>query len=248
MTSLRERWRRESANWIYVLRHRQRASDHHDDFNFPFFLSILPPPAGPALEVGCGEGRIVRALRAGGYDIQGVDVSETLVEAARRADPDGRYTVADAAHLPFPDAAFILVVAFMSLQDIDDLHGAIAEAARVLKPGGHLCLAILHPLRTAGAFQGEALLIDDYFRRRELMVADEAEGVRVEMYSEHRPLADYALALEESGFLIEALREPRPLEEHVYPDGRGIAEKWRRIPLVLHVRARLAAAPAAPPS
>lgn len=245
MTSLREHWTREAANWIFVLRHRHRLSDHHDDFNFPHFLSLLPPPAGPTLEVGCGEGRIVRALRAAGYDIQGVDVSETLVAAARRVDPQGRYTVADAARLPFPDGAFSLVVAFMAFQDIDDFQGAIAEAGRVLRPGGHLCFAILHPLRTAGAFAAEepepSLLVDDYFRRREFMVADEVDGVRVEMYSEHRPLAAYALALEQAGFVIEALREPRPFEEHVHPADQGISEKWRRIPLVLHVRAALRA-------
>lgn len=248
MTSLRERWLTESKNWVYVTRHRHLASDHHDDFNAPFFFGILPAPSGATLEVGCGEGRIVRALRAGGYDVQGVDVSETLVQAAIRADPRGRYTVADAAQLPFDDDAFHLVVAFMSLQDIDDFQGAIAEVARILRPDGHFCFAILHPLRTAGAFRPtgstEAFAIDgSYFERREFMVADEVDGVRVEMYSEHRPLEAYTLALEKAGFLIEALREPRPFEDAVRPAGSGISEKWRRIPLVLHVRAALRAQP-----
>ena len=246
MTSLRDRWQTESENWVYVTRHRQLASDHHDDFNFPHFLGILPPPSGPALEVGCGEGRIVRALRTGGYDIQGVDVSETLVRAAKQADPDGRYTVADAASLPFDDDAFDLVLAFMSLQDIDDFHRAIGEVARVLKPEGRFCFAILHPLRTAGVFQSigstETFATHgSYFERQEFMVADEVEGVRVEMYSEHRPLEAYTLALEQAGFVIEALREPRPFEDLVRSDGSGISEKWRRIPLMLHVRAALRA-------
>jgi len=166
------------------------------------------------------------------------------VQAAKRADPDGRYAVADAAALPFDDDAFDLVVAFMSLQDIDDFAGAIGEVARVLRPGGHFCFAILHPLRTAGTFRSTAVTaafeIDgSYFERREFMVADEVEGVRVEMYSEHRPLEGYTLALEGAGFVIEALREPQPFEDDVHSDGSGISEKWRRIPLVLHVRAAL---------
>ena len=115
MTSLSERWQTESENWVYVTRRRQLASDHHDDFNYPFFLGLLPAPSGPTLEVGCGEGRVVRALHAAGYDIQGVDVSESLVQAAKRADPSGRYAVADAAKLPFAESAFDLAVAFMSL-------------------------------------------------------------------------------------------------------------------------------------
>ena len=244
MTSLRKRWLKESENWVFVTRHRHLASDHHDDFNFPHFLGILPAPSGPTLEIGCGEGRVVRALQAGGYDIQGVDVSERLVESARRADPAGRYTVADAAALPFEDGTFELTVAVMSLQDIDDFQGAIHEVARVLEPGGRFCFAILHPLRTAGAFEGtgspETLTIEgSYFEQREFMVADEVEGVRVEMYSEHRPLEAYTRALESAGFVIEALREPRPGEDAVHPDGSGISEKWRRIPLFLHVRAAL---------
>jgi len=244
MTSLREHWQAESDNWVYVTRHRYLASEHDDDFNVPFFLGILPAPSGPTLEIGCGEGRIVRALRAGGYDIQGVDVSEALVQAAKRVDPDGRYAVSDAAALAFDGDAFDLVVAFMALQDIDDLSEAIGEAARVLKPGGHFCFAILHPLRTAGTFRStdsaEAFAIEaSYFERREFMVADEVEGVRVEMYSEHRPLEAYTLALEEAGFVVEALREPRPFEDVVRPDGTGSSEKWQRIPLVLNVRAAL---------
>jgi SAM-dependent methyltransferase len=244
MMSLREHWQAESDNWVYVMRHRYLASDQPDDFNVPFFLGILPAPSGPTLEIGCGEGRIVRALHAGGYDIQGVDVSEALVQAAKRADPDGRYAVSDAAALPFDDNAFDLVVAFMSLQDIDDLPGAIGEAARVLTPGGHFCFGILHPIRTAGTFRSTdsaaAFTIDgSYFERREFMVTDEIEGVRVEMYSEHRPLEAYTLALEEAGFVIEALREPKPFEDAVRSNGTDSSEKWQRIPLVLHVRAAL---------
>src|SRR5438552_10978291 len=112
--TLRDRWEAEAENWVYVVRTRWRSTDPDDDFNFPSFLRILPPPGGKALEVGCGEGRIAQALRAGGYDIEGVDASPTMIAAAMRGDPGGRYTVADAANLPFDDASFDLVVAFMS--------------------------------------------------------------------------------------------------------------------------------------
>ena len=41
----------------------------------------------------------------------------------------------------------------MALHDIDDMDGAIREAARVLTAGGHLCLAIVHPIDSAGRFE-----------------------------------------------------------------------------------------------
>jgi ubiquinone/menaquinone biosynthesis C-methylase UbiE len=44
----------------------------------------------------------------------------------------------------------------MVLHDVDDLDGAVREAARVLEPGGRLCLAIVHPMNSAGRFEGEA--------------------------------------------------------------------------------------------
>jgi SAM-dependent methyltransferase len=190
--SLRELWEARAKDWVYVTRTKWRSTEPEEDFNFPFFLRILPPPSGPALEVGCGEGRIVQALRAGGYDVQGVDGSATMIAAAELADPYGSYAVADAAALPFADASFDLVVAYMSLQDIDDLGGAVREAARVLRPDGRFCFAILHPLRTAGDLDGAAgtgsFAIGDYFARRRFAVSEGDGEVQVTTYSEHRPL------------------------------------------------------------
>jgi SAM-dependent methyltransferase len=55
---------------------------------------------------------------------------------------------------PFPEETFDLVVAYMCRHDIDDLAGATAEIGRVLTRGGRLCAAIVHPLNSAGRFQG----------------------------------------------------------------------------------------------
>ncbi|MCW3063376.1 MAG: methyltransferase, partial [Solirubrobacterales bacterium] len=50
-------------------------------------------------------------------------------------------------------AGFSLVVAYNVLMDLDDLPAALREAARVLVPGGHLCVSVTHPTQTAGRFE-----------------------------------------------------------------------------------------------
>jgi hypothetical protein len=128
----------------------------------------------------------------------------------------------------------------MSLQDMDDLEAVVGEVARVLHVGGHFCFAILHPFRSAGrwANEGSFVVTDSYFERHGYVVSDELDDVRVEMWSEHRPLEAYMKALETNGFVVEALREPQPSEEVVRSDGLGTSDKWRRVPFSLHVRAR----------
>jgi ubiquinone/menaquinone biosynthesis C-methylase UbiE len=138
---LKQAWEDNAGAWIAWA--RAPGHDSYWRFHRDQFLEIVPPPNGRTLDLGCGEGRLARDLAALGHSVVGVDVSETMIEAAQQAAPEMQLQLADAAALPFPDSSFGLVVAFMSLQDIDDLGGALREAARVLSPGGRLCLAIV---------------------------------------------------------------------------------------------------------
>lgn len=119
-----------------------------------FLDGVVPAPRSRALDMGCGEGRVSRDLRARGRDVIGVDSSAPLVRHAAAADPAGAYLVADAAALPFPDASFDLVVAYNSLMDVDDLDASVAEAARVLATDGRLCVRVTHPINDCGRFAG----------------------------------------------------------------------------------------------
>ena len=135
-------WVAEASGWA--------AWAQQGDDGFSEFRALLPGPGRATLDLGCGEGRFARALGATGHDVTGVDVSPELVELARAADPGGQYLVADAEDLPFEDGAFDLVVAFNVLSCVGDLGRAVAEAARVLASGGHLCLSVVHPIYTGG--------------------------------------------------------------------------------------------------
>src|SRR4051794_36477234 len=143
--TMREAWEAESEAWIRFCREPDAFAWK---FNIPAFLGLVPQPGRLTVDIGCGEGRVARELQKRGHTVMGIDASPTLVEAARAGDPPIDAIHADAADLPFVDAAADIAVAFMALQSVDDLEAAIAEAARVLEPNGALCVAVVHPMNS----------------------------------------------------------------------------------------------------
>jgi len=234
---LQQAWEENAADWVEWA--RAPGHDSYWRFHRDLFLEVVPPPSGRTLDVGCGEGRLARDLAALEHDVVGVDASPSMLAAAREASPEMELHVADAAELPFADASFGLVVAFMSFQDVDDLSGAVREAARVLVPGGRLCLAIVHPLNSAGSFASRtadsAFVIEgSYLGESVTDETFERDGLAMRFVSRHRPLQTYTELLAANGLLIERLREPA-LPEAGFNGEHGA--RWRRIPLFLHLRA-----------
>jgi ubiquinone/menaquinone biosynthesis C-methylase UbiE len=109
------------------------------------------PPGGTALDVGSGPGNVTASLArsagTGGLAL-GVDISEPMLARAVRAEsgPQVGFLRADAQRLPLRDNTVDAVVSLAVLQLIPDPAAALAEMARVLRPGGRL--AIMAP--TAG--------------------------------------------------------------------------------------------------
>ena len=92
------------------------------------------------LDVGCGPGEVgARIVAATGAKLTAVDTSERMVALARERGLDA--TVADAQALPFPDASFDCVVAGWVLYHVANRAQALAECARVLRPGGRFVAA-----------------------------------------------------------------------------------------------------------
>jgi SAM-dependent methyltransferase len=95
------------------------------------------------LEVGCGEGWLVRRLAAAGARAVGLDPSAVALERARRdevVDHLASYVEGVAQALPFPAASFDIVIFFNSLHHVPEgcMDAALAQVARVLRPGGRL--------------------------------------------------------------------------------------------------------------
>ena len=153
--------------------------------------------------------------------------------------PRAAAVLADAAALPFGAGTFDLVVAYMSLHDMDRMPEAVAEAARVLERGGRLVVAIPHPVNSAGSFHGPAW--ERPVRDRGLLprpaprrLGGRRGGIAMTFHSEHRPLEAYSRALETAGLLIEAIRDKPAVPAGVVADTPG-KRRWQRIPLLLHM-------------
>lgn len=118
------------------------------------FVALLNPPRGPrpfrVLDVAGGTGDIAqRIVRAGGEGtrVTLADISpEMIAEGHRRAAREGLarrldFTVANAEALPFPDRSFEAYTVAFGMRNVTRIERALAEALRVLKPGGRfLCL------------------------------------------------------------------------------------------------------------
>jgi len=238
MQSLRELWEAhalEFAAWA-----RKPGHDSYPQYHREQFLPLVPAPGKRTLDIGCGEGRVARDLAARGHNVECIDGSLTMVELARQAAPDIPVHHADAAALPFPDGYADLAVMFMSLHDIDDYEGAVREASRVLLTGGTLLIAIVHPLNAIGRFESEEadspfVIRGSYLDAHRYSDSMARDGLSITFHSAHRPIEAYFRALASSGFVVDALREPR------VPDAAAASsrsKRWQRIPLFLHLRAK----------
>ena len=111
------------------------------------FIDSVPAEA-EVLDAGCGTGRMITALQAMTRDtgqrfqLQGCDVSETMVGIAQEAHPHLRFMEAGLAELPYPDGQFHGVLAWYSIIHLEPLalEEVFAKISRVLRPGGFLLL------------------------------------------------------------------------------------------------------------
>lgn len=97
------------------------------------------------LDSGCANGRLFGLLKDKGVDYYGIDISENLISIARKNFPEGKFQIANALDLPFPENFFDKVFSISVLHNIPSREFQIQylkETKRVLKPGGLLILRV----------------------------------------------------------------------------------------------------------
>jgi arsenite methyltransferase len=109
--------------------------------------------AGAAvLDVGCGAGATVTHLADDhGLRVTGLDASRERIEQAAEARPDLDFVAGRAEALPFADASFDAVVCECVLSTLDDPSHALAEVARILRPGGATLVSDVYTCPGTGA-------------------------------------------------------------------------------------------------
>jgi ubiquinone/menaquinone biosynthesis C-methylase UbiE len=176
-------------------------------------------PVGVALDAACGTGRYAGLLAGRGHRVIGVDSSPDMLARAHVRVPQAEFLLGDLHRLPVADAEVDLVVCGLALTHIPTLEPVLAEFARVLRPGGHLVIADVHPERVA---QGAIPPV-------------RSAGGRPGRLSSHRhSIGDYLRAALPVGLRVRRCEEPPvPTGERPGPADRTVLGPWELWPWCL---------------
>jgi SAM-dependent methyltransferase len=138
-------WFARSFDALYLELYR-----HRDEREAAVFTRVLQAEGvgGPFCEIACGPGRFLRALAVGGETVYGLDLSAPLLARARAVLGGGALARGDMRAVPFRGGAFgavlLLFTSFGYFTDPDDDRRVLAEAVRLLRPGGSFVLDFLN--------------------------------------------------------------------------------------------------------
>lgn len=201
----------------------------YDQVVVPLILDMVGPGAGRVLDVGCGNGRIMRELTGRGFEAVGCDINASLLGEARSAGPVIRV---DLPSIPLRTGSVDGVVVVLSFEHFAD--AVFDELARVIRPGGWMASVVNHPFVTA---RGAASVIDPtdgevFWRPGSYLEAGanpEDVGDRTVTF-QHRPMGEFLTVAADAGFALAELREV-PFAPGGLPDAglpRLMGVRWTR--------------------
>jgi SAM-dependent methyltransferase len=189
---------------------------------------ILEPSGKTVIDIGCGDGAIVRHLARRGAKAIGIEVSGgQLQRALRKAGPSEHYGIASAERLPFPDASAGAILFMNSLHHVAMplIATALREAARVLEPGGQLIA--VEPLAEGTYFETMRPLEDE----TEVRAAAYAALCRppAALVAEDELIFDSIVHFKSAGQFLEAVAAPNPERRRRLPEvGDELRRRYER--------------------
>jgi SAM-dependent methyltransferase len=235
------------ANWsanadIWDANYDERGDTNRKYSSDPVLLEFLGDVRGQrVLDAGSGGGYLSRLLARSGADMVAVENARRLHEIALAYQEREPLTITfhhgSISAMPFlPDASCDAVVANYVLIDVRDYEGAIAEIARVLKPGGRFVFSLAHngldfawhiPAPDSPRREDRTAWMDDrYFIRRAGYVQ---WGDLMPILTFHRPLRDYVAACKRVGLELRDLDEPELSAEGLRELSPEQVRGWRRL-------------------
>ena len=185
----------------------------------PNLIRILEIKKGMrVLDLACGQGFFSRKFASAGATVIGADISDELVEQAKKRSSAITYHATPAHKLGFAQGqTFDVVTIVLAIQNIQNMGEVFAEVNRVLKPGGRLVLVLNHPTfripkRSSWGFDEKGKVqyrrLDGYLSAsKEAILMHPGQTVSEATISYHRSLQEFFKTLSKSGFVVARLEE-----------------------------------------
>jgi SAM-dependent methyltransferase len=186
---------------------------------------ILDPAGKTIIDVGCGDGAIVRYLAKRGATAIGIEVSEGQLERARKQAGEGEdYRVASGESLPFADASASAILFMKSFHHIprQSMRAALWEAARVLEPGGRIIA--IEPLAEGNYFDAMRPIEDETGVRAAAYAV--LQNPPANLLPDREFFYDTVARFRDAGHFIDAVTAPDPARRERLP--KAEAELRRR--------------------
>jgi SAM-dependent methyltransferase len=178
---------------------------------FELLSGLLGPGSGLILDIGCGTGLASVRVRELGYQPFGVDLSADQLRVAAQRLP---VVQGDAAHLPVASGSLAAAYSTFVSSDLDDFAGAVAEAYRILRPGGRYVSVCVHPCFNGGYSRlgedGTVVVRPGYLSPGYNPGQEFGSTIRSHVGAWHRPLAEVVGTFLAAGFQLESLAEGGP--------------------------------------
>ncbi len=209
---------------------REKEVNANNLFELPTLYKLLPDVKGKRiLDLGCGFGEhCIEYVNAGAERVVGVDISEKMLEVARKENSDPKITY---LHMPMEDIGqidekFDLVISSLAFHYVEDFAGVVRNIYSLMNDDGVFLFSQEHPFSTchSGCYRwtrdenGKKIHLNLMYYGREVETDSTWFVDNVKRY--HRMFSTIVNTLADTGFVIEKMVEPLPDDELLakYPE------------------------------